>query len=157
MYCEATWVVLKQQIREMWETLCVAYWLLCCVWLLCFVWNLKLLVLSSSLYLGLIYKMSKYLQLQKNALILWFCTLNVLKWPVNGVYRFIPQWFVIFYQNFNKSYYTAAGCTYTPINLITFGRIWQNFANWLWKVQQTAYALCVWMVTLIWVWSDGWK
>ena len=33
------------------------------------------------------------------------------------MYRFIPQWFVVFYQNFDKSYLTVADCTYTSINL----------------------------------------
>ena len=147
MYCEAMWVMLKQQTREMWEmweTFSAAYWLLCCVWLLCLLWNLNLLVLSSLLYLGLIYKMSKHLHLwKKNVLILWFCTLNILKWPVNGVYRFIPQQFVIFYWNFDKSCPTAADCTYYIYKLDNLGGIWWNFAQWLWKVQWTAYILCI--------------
>ena len=34
------------------------------------------------------------------------------------MYRFIPQWFVVFYLNFDKSYPTVADCTYTSTNLM---------------------------------------
>ena len=45
------------------------------------------------------------------------------------MYRLIPQWFVVFYQNFDKSYPTAADCTYYIYkldNLGEFGKISPN-------------------------------
>ena len=102
--------------------------------------NLNLLVFSS-LYLGFnLSKMSKYLHLQEMLLNLWFCTPNILKWPVDCVYRLIPQWFVVFYWNFDKSYPTVADCTYMSINLM--GNL-AKFCQMTWKMQWTAYIPCM--------------
>ena len=74
------------------------------------------------------YKMSKYLHLQEMLNFIRFCTPNVLKRPVDCVYRFIPQWFVcLYYRNFDKSYPTVADSTYTSIKLDgEFGEILPN-------------------------------
>ena len=43
------------------------------------------------------------------------------------MYRFVPQWFVVFYWNFNNSYSTVADCTYYIYKLDgEFGEILPN-------------------------------
>ena len=85
---------------------------------------------------------------------LWFCTPNILKWPVNEVYRSIPQQFVIFYWNFDKSYSTAADCTYYMYKLDNLGEIWQNFVNWLEKCSK----LPIHYIHEWWLcYEQGWK
>ena len=56
--------------------------------------NLNLLVFSSS-YLGLDFTKWVIVCIGRNALNLWFCNPNALKWPVD-MHRFNPQWLVCF-------------------------------------------------------------
>ena len=111
---------------EMWEILCATYQLLWCVWLLCFVWNLNLLVFSSLLYLGLIYKISKFLHLQKNVQFLRFCTPNILKWPWMVCIDLYHRRLLSFIKILIKAHPTAAKCTYYVKKLDNF---WWNLAK----------------------------
>ena len=102
---------------EMWEhsVLSISY---CAVCGYCALSKFEFTGLFKLIFRFKFYKMSKYLHLQEMLLILRFCTPNVLKWPLDCVYSFIPQWFVVLYWNFDKSYSTVIDCTYTSINLM---------------------------------------